>query len=135
MNLFQAFPRHMRINLRGRNIGVPQQQLHHTQIRTVIDQVGGEGVSQRMRRDWFFHVRLDRVALDHVPEHLPRHGAATLRDEHVIGFLATKNLDACRVGITLDHIRSRLTERHQPFLRSLAHHAHDAHIEAHLCDL
>ena len=46
MQLFQPLPRHMRINLRSRNICMAQQHLHHAQIRAVIEQVGSEGVAQ-----------------------------------------------------------------------------------------
>jgi len=46
MQLFQPFPRHVCIDLRRRNICMAQQHLHHAQIRTVIEQVGGEGVAQ-----------------------------------------------------------------------------------------
>ena len=72
MYLLQPLSCYMRINLRGRNIGMPQQQLHHAQIRAVIDEVGGKRVSQGVRRNWFVHAGFDCVALDHVPEHLPR---------------------------------------------------------------
>ena len=109
MNLFQPLSRYVRVNLRRRNIGVPEQQLHNAQIRAVIDQVRGECVSQRVWRDRFVHARLDRVALDHVPEHLARHSAAALRDKHIVTFLATENFRACRIQIALDDIRSRLT--------------------------
>lgn len=41
----QAFPRDMGVNLGRRNVGVAEQQLHHTQIGAVVEQVGGEGVA------------------------------------------------------------------------------------------
>ncbi len=48
MHLLQSFPRHLRIDLCGGKIGVAQQHLHHTQVSTVINQVGSKGMSQRM---------------------------------------------------------------------------------------
>ena len=41
---FQPLPGYMRINLRRRNIRMTQQQLHHAQIRAVIQQVRGKSV-------------------------------------------------------------------------------------------
>ena len=49
VQFLQALPRHMRINLRRRNIRVAQQQLHHAQVSAVVDQVRCEGMSQRVR--------------------------------------------------------------------------------------
>ena len=45
MQTLQALPRYMCVNLRGRNIRMPQQHLHHTQIGAVIEQVRGKGVA------------------------------------------------------------------------------------------
>jgi hypothetical protein len=36
MQRLQALTRHMRVNLRGRDIGMSKQQLHDTQIGAVI---------------------------------------------------------------------------------------------------
>ena len=43
------------INLRRRNIAVPEQRLNRTRIRAVLQEMRGKAVSQRMRR----HVLLD----------------------------------------------------------------------------
>ena len=50
MQLLQPFPRHMGIDLRGRDIRMAQQHLHHAQVGAVVEQVRGEGVAQRVRR-------------------------------------------------------------------------------------
>jgi len=64
-------------DLRGRDIGVAEQQLHHAQVRAVIEQMRGERMAQRVRRE---RRRLDarqhRVALERMPEGLPRRGRA-----------------------------------------------------------
>ena len=46
---FQPFFEHMGIDLRGRNVGVAEECLHHAQIRTVMQQVAGKGVAQYVR--------------------------------------------------------------------------------------
>ncbi len=40
----------MGVNLRGADVGVAQQQLHHAQIRPMIQQMGGEGMAQDVGR-------------------------------------------------------------------------------------
>ena len=45
----QSVERHVRIDLRGRNIGVAQDRLHRTQVRTVFHHVRGTGVAQHVR--------------------------------------------------------------------------------------
>src|SRR4029077_9895084 len=47
--LLEPLARNVRVDLRGREIAVPEQHLHHTQVRAVIQQVGGEGVPQGLR--------------------------------------------------------------------------------------
>ena len=49
MQFLQPLPRHVRVNLRRRNIRMSQQQLHHAQVGAVVDQVRREGMSQRVR--------------------------------------------------------------------------------------
>jgi len=49
VQLFQTLARHMSINLRGGNISMTQQQLHHAQIRAVIKHMRGKRMPQSMR--------------------------------------------------------------------------------------
>jgi hypothetical protein len=46
-----ALARDVGVDLRGGDVGVAQQQLHHAQVGAVVDEVRGEGVAQRVRRD------------------------------------------------------------------------------------
>ena len=50
MQFLHSRPRHMRVNLRCRQITVSEQHLHDAQIRTIIQQVGRKCVTQRVRR-------------------------------------------------------------------------------------
>ena len=47
----QPLFQHMGIDLRGGNIGVAEQRLHHAQIGAVVQEVAGEGVAQHVRAD------------------------------------------------------------------------------------
>ena len=46
---FQALPGDVRIDLRRRDIGMPEHQLYDPQIGAVVEQMGGESVTQHMR--------------------------------------------------------------------------------------
>ena len=47
---FQALVRYVGTDLRGDDIAVAKQHLHHTQVGTMIDQMGDKGMVPRVRR-------------------------------------------------------------------------------------
>ena len=49
VQLLEPLARHVGVDLRGRDVGVAEQQLHGAQVGAVVEQVGGEGVAQRVR--------------------------------------------------------------------------------------
>ena len=49
MHFSQVLPVNVRIDLRGRDVGVPQKLLYRRQIGPTLQKVGGKGVSERMR--------------------------------------------------------------------------------------
>jgi hypothetical protein len=53
----QSFLGDVGVNLCGGDVGMPEQHLHHAQIGAVVEQVGGEGVAQRVRRQRCFGCR------------------------------------------------------------------------------
>jgi hypothetical protein len=50
MQLPQPLARHVGVDGGGADVGMAQQQLHRAQVGAVVQQVGGEGVAQRVRR-------------------------------------------------------------------------------------
>ena len=84
MQQLQPLPRHMRINLRSRNIRMPQQHLHHAQVRTVVEQMRRKCMPQSVRRQRLGEAAVPRVLLDEIPEHLPRHAFGTRGDKQRI---------------------------------------------------
>src|SRR4030065_105299 len=58
----ERFPLVERINLGGGNVRVAEQELHDAQVGAVVQQVRGEGVAQRVRRDRLLQTRLHGVA-------------------------------------------------------------------------
>ena len=53
VQLLQPFTGDMSVYLCGGNIGMAKQQLHHAQIRAVIEQMRGKRMAQRVRRQGF----------------------------------------------------------------------------------
>ena len=51
MQLLQPLARNVGVDLRRRDVRVAEQQLHHAQVGAVVEQVRGEGVAQRVRRE------------------------------------------------------------------------------------
>ncbi len=48
VQLTQPLPRYMGVNLRGRQIAMTQQHLHHPQVGAMVEQMGSEGMAQGM---------------------------------------------------------------------------------------
>ncbi|MNY69718.1 hypothetical protein D3C86_2076950 [compost metagenome] len=79
----------MGIDLRGRQIAVTQQHLHHPQIGAMIEQMGGKGMAQGVRRQALGDTGDPGLQLDPVPEGLPGHLLATQAGkQHVTGLVA-----------------------------------------------
>ena len=47
----EPLTRHVGVDGGGGNIRMPQQQLHHAQVRAMVQQVRGEGMAQRVGRE------------------------------------------------------------------------------------
>ena len=61
------------VYLGGRDVRVAQHLLDGTQVRTVLQQVGGEGVAQGVGRDVLLDARLLLIVLDELPKALAAH--------------------------------------------------------------
>ena len=53
VGVFKALGRHMRVDLRGRKIRVSQKLLHAPQVRAPVEHMRREGVTERVRRNFF----------------------------------------------------------------------------------
>ena len=45
----EALLQHVGVDLRGRDVGVPEQRLHHPQVGAVVQQMARKGVAQHVR--------------------------------------------------------------------------------------
>jgi len=46
---FEPLFQHVGIDLRGRDVGVAEQRLHHAQVGAIVQEVTGESVAEHMR--------------------------------------------------------------------------------------
>src|SRR6476469_3760920 len=81
MEPLQPFARYVSINLRGGNVSVAQQQLDDTQVGSVVEEVGGERMTQCMGRRQPGYASLAGIAFDQIPECLACHGGTTSGNE------------------------------------------------------
>ena len=81
VNLPQAVPGDVRVNLRGADARVAEQFLDHAQVRAVLQEVSGETVPQHVRGDVAGDARPMHPVLDVLPQRPARKPRAALRDE------------------------------------------------------
>ena len=84
MYFLQSCARYMSVYLRRGQITVPQQHLHHSQISSVVEQVGSEGVPQGMRRKGLADSGDPGLVLDAMPERLAGHMLRAVRGKQHI---------------------------------------------------
>jgi hypothetical protein len=73
VKLTQSLARDVGVYLRGTDVCVPEQQLHSPQVRTMVNKMGREGVSQGMGRQMLQDLRPARVLAHNFPETLAGH--------------------------------------------------------------
>ena len=126
----QPFAGDVGVDLGGRNIGVAKQQLHDAQVGTVVEQMGGEGVAQHVRRELFRGNAGDRrIPLDELPESLAGHGAATGGDEQGVALPALEDFRPRLVQIAAEPVDGLFAEWHQALLAAFAEGAQHAFVE------
>ena len=129
----QAAQRQVRVNLRGRNVGVAQQQLHAAQVGAVLHHVCGATVAQRVRTG------LAIRQLYQVPHPLARQRHAAQRKKHACAINACGVSLACRtdsrqvrpafIQIRFQSFQCGAAQRHNAFLVAFAAHLHPARVE------
>jgi hypothetical protein len=115
------------INLGGRDIGVPQHHLHAAQVRSTLQQVGGEAVPQHMGRQPVENARLAAVRGQQLPETLAGEATAARGYEKISAGAALEKRAAPVPEPSLDGMERGPAHRHQPLFVALAGDAHNAH--------
>src|SRR5258706_2028773 len=130
VELLEPLARDVRVDLRGRDVRMSEQELHHPQVGAVVDEVRREGVAQHVRRELLARDGARAVAPGEMPERLARHArtAGGVEQDIGAGFLSLLQVFRYPVGGDLD-------DRDQPLLRALAERANNVAVEVHLEDL
>ncbi len=116
----------MGVDLGGGEIRVTQQHLHNPQVCAVVEQMGGEGVTQGVRGELAVNPGPQGIELDAMPEGLASHHTGLLGGKHHIRAGAPQQQGAGLPVVTLQPVHRLLAHRHQPLLVALAHYAHQA---------
>ena len=127
VDLEQAFGLDVRIELRGAHVRMAEEDLHGTEIRPAFQQVGGEGVPERVRGNGFSDARLQRVAFDQLPDALPGEAVAGAVEEHPV---LNGGEEGAHDFEVFGHAHDRrVMQGDKALLASLAENAHDAPLE------
>ena len=87
VNTAQVFPINMRIDLGGRDVDVAEHLLDRTEVRPTLEQVRGEGMPQRMRRNRLGDSRLLHVFAEDLPRaHPGQRLPARIQEENALPF-------------------------------------------------
>src|SRR5690606_11306855 len=132
VQLLHALASDVRVDLRGRNVAVAQQQLHDAQVRAVVQQMRRERVANGVRRQLLVDARLLRVALDDVPESLTRHPVAPPGREKIIRLALEQDLAARAAEELAQPVLRLVPERDEPLAVALADDAQHALVQVEL---
>ena len=131
VDLLQMRRGHVRVDLRGGEIGVAQHLLDGPQVGAPLEQVGGEGVTQRVGGDVVGQPRLARIALDDRVQPLPRQPPPAVVEEQLRRLqgpgAAQEGPAPLVVGAHSFH--GLAPQRHHPLLVALADGAHEPHLQ------
>ena len=82
MGLFEALLVDVSVDLGGGDVGVAEHFLDDAEVATIVEQVAGKAVPQRVRRDVFRDAGAARVFLDEHPDGFPAERLASGREKH-----------------------------------------------------
>ena len=131
MDLFEPLPGHMGVDLGGGQVAMAQQHLHHPQVRPVVEQMGGKGVTQGMGGQGLANPSLQGIALDEQPEGLAGHAATAYRGEQVIAHPPVEDVRTPLPHIGLEPGNGLFPQWDQALLVALARHPHHPLHQAH----
>src|SRR3954447_25691553 len=135
LRVLQALGREVRVDLRRRNVRVAEHLLQRAQVAAAGEQVGREGVAQRVRAHPPLEAGGARVALDDLVEALARQAAAAaVEDEtRLVAQPDERGTAAVEVGARGED--GLAADRHEALLAALAAGAQDPGLEVDVADL
>jgi len=129
MDLLQSVLRDMGIDLGGGDVGMAQHHLNGADIRTPIQEVGGEGMAQSVRGNLFADSCFESIPPNHLPKRLSREGTARKPHEEIGAQPSSGEPGAGGFQIPLEMGDSRGSQGYDSLLGSFSRAAHIAHRE------
>ena len=111
---------HVGVDLGSIDVGMAQEFLYHTQIRSALQQMGGKTVSQRVGREPARKTGFSGDAFDQIPHRYPRKAPATLVEKHGRCDLFTCQARSSTRQIPLQSLQRGLSYRNSALFTALA---------------
>src|SRR5438045_2125122 len=128
VDLAEAGPRHVSVNLGRRNVGVAEKHLNRAQVGSVFEHVGGKRVAKDMGRDVRPDSSASGILLDELPEALARHRNAPPGQEQVFGPRAVQPGTGLP-QVAADPFSRVAPDRNETLLVPLSHHEQSASLQ------
>ena len=129
MHRFQSLLIDMRVNLRRRNIRMPEHFLDDPQIGPVRQEVCRKRMSQEMRVNVDFKPGCCSDLFDNLPDPLGRQLFPVLRQEDFVPGFTSCQMDSFLRQIPVDRFASSPSNRHQPGLGTFTDYPDDSFLE------
>ena len=118
----------MGIDLRRREILMAQHFLYQTQVGTVLDKMGREGMSECMRGYLLPHIGKQCLRPDHLEHGLAaQRPAEPVQKEEVLRLRVIRKRTSVQIGVY--RIHSNLSDRDKSFLVSFAYDPYEAFLQ------
>src|SRR5262249_23646320 len=133
VHLAEARLQHMRVDLRRRQIRMPEHGLNRAQVRAALKQVRCEGMPEHVRTQRAPYAGRTSVRFEQLPETNSRHPPAVPCVDEQPWPLAPFDERSPRVAdVSPDPFNCLIAERHDALLVSLTHALHVALLESHV---
>ena len=125
----QLLVQHMRVDLRGGDVGVAEHGLHAAQVRSALEQMGRETVPDHVRGQIVKNTRFPSQRRQQFPERLPGERPSARRDEQIRTRPPVEQLRPYVPQIPLNRRERRFPDRRNPLLVAFSDGAQDAGLD------
>lgn len=129
VDLLQSTALDMGVDLRSGNTCMPQHRLHRTQVRPVIEQMGGKRMPEHVRRDRRSDPGPLGLLSQERPEVLPSERPSASGHEHVRRRATFQHGRPSRLDVSSQLLPGDIAHGHDALLASFAGHEHTADVE------
>ena len=114
----------VRVDFRGRDLGVSQHFLNRPQVGTAFDEVGGETVAEGVGTHVFPNASRDDASLQHGEGHLSRHfPSLAAQEQRVFVPFQRNDVGAVMAQVVINAVARLLPYGHDALFVALADHS------------